>query len=71
LLNGSEKHLKYPYVKCHNCKKRVMFAIEIPDVARLEYESKKGVHFQVKCPHCGLEEVYRAKEVHFLEKANQ
>ena len=48
-----------------------MFALEIPDVARLEYESKKGVHFQVKCPHCGLEEVYRAKEVHFLEKANQ
>lgn len=63
--------MKYPYVKCRNCKRRVLFAIEMPETARLEYASKKGTKFQVRCRNCGLEEVYRASEVHFLEIADE
>ena len=58
--------MKYPYIKCNKGKKRVAFNIEMPDNARLEYESKKGVKFQIICPACRLEDTYRASEVHFL-----
>jgi len=59
--------LKYPYVKCHKCRKRIVFNIKMRENQRLEYASKKGTKFHVKCGNCGLEETYRAKEVHFLD----
>jgi ribosomal protein S27E len=59
--------LKYPYVKCRKCKRRIVFPIKMRENQRLTYQSKKGALFRVRCPNCGLEETYRAKQVHFLD----
>ena len=63
-LSGKEMAMQ-PYVKCRRCNSRIMFPIEIPANAMVEYDSKEGMRINARCTSCGLVDVYRASDVHF------